>query len=232
MNLRADLHDGIADDAAFDALYPALVRDASHLFWTPVAVASGAASLLARYGARRVLDVGSGAGKFCLVAACVRPDLHFTGVEQRPHLVAAATAAQERLGLDNVRFHASDVTTFAWRDFDGLYLYNPFAENCYAEEGCLDLTVELSPARLVADTRRVAAALGRAPPGMCMVTYNGAGGPIPASWRLVHAELTRSDWLRVWVKQRPGGDLQVFYLEDGDRVVMVEPESGRFERIA
>jgi SAM-dependent methyltransferase len=223
--LRDHLHDGIAGDAAFDVLYPALLRAASDLFWTPVVVASAAAWLLARYGARRVLDVGSGAGKFCLVAACVRPDIHFTGVEQRPHLVAAATAIAGRLGLDNVRFHIGDVTAFPWRDFDGLYLYNPFEENNCTTDGHLDHTVELSTPRFMADAGRVAAALAAAPSGMRMVTYHGFGGPIPLSWKLVHAELACSGWLRVWVKHRPGGDLRTFYVEYGDQVVLIDRES-------
>jgi SAM-dependent methyltransferase len=220
--LRDDLHDGSAGDAAFDALYPAPIRAASELFWTPVVVASSAAWFLAQFGTRRVLDVGSGAGKFCLVAACVRPDIHFTGIEQRPHLVAAATAAGQRLGLDNVRFRTGDVTTLPWLGFDGLYFYNPFEENNSTAAGHLDHTVELSTPRYMADVRRVAAALGAAPSGTCMVTYHGLGGPIPLSWKLVHAEPRCSGWLRGWVKHQPGGDFRTFYAEAGDQVVLVD----------
>lgn len=229
--LRADLDAGRADDAAFDALYPARVRAGSSIFWTPVAVASRAAQLLAHHGARRVLDLGSGPGKFCLVAACVRPEMAFTGVEHRQHLVAAATLAGQLLGLGNVHFHAGDATAFAWRDVDALYLYNPFAENNVRERDHLDHTVELSRPRFMADVSRVVAALSAASVGLTMVTYHGFGGPIPATWKLVHAELAHTDWLRVWVKQRPGGDLSAFYVEDDDDVVLVDTTSGRRDKI-
>ncbi len=218
-------------DAGFDALYPEPIRAASARFWTPLTVASRAARLLARHGARRVLDLGSGAGKFCLVAACLRPEMELVGVEQRPHLVEAATVAASRLGLSNVRFHAGDATTFSWSEIEGLYLYNPFGENKCREDERLDHTVELSAPRFLADVGRVVGALAAAPPGLTMVTYHGFGGPIPASWELVAAEPTHTDWLRVWEKQRPGGDLLSFYVEDGDAVALVDAVSGRTEKI-
>jgi SAM-dependent methyltransferase len=225
--LRRDLGRGLVDDDTFDALYAPSIRARSSRFWTPLAVASRAARLLVHHGIRRVLDVGSGPGKFCLAAASACPAIDFTGVEHRPHLVEAARLAGARLQLTNVRFLAGDVTALPWTEFDALYLYNPFAENvCDAEEH-LDATVELSTPRYMADVRCVGAALAAAPVGTFMLTYHGYGGPIPVSYELVNAERAHTDWLRVWVKRRRHGDGKTFYVEDGDDMLVVSTASGQ-----
>ena len=223
--LRDRIRLGLADDATFDALYTEPIRARSSHFWTPVAVATRAAQLFAHHEVRRVLDVGSGPGKFCLTAACVCPAVDFTGVEHRPRLVEAARAAGELLRVRNAYFRAGDATSFPWIAFDGFYLYNPFAENvCDAAEH-LDDAVELSQSRYFRDVRRVRVALAAAPEGVVMVTYNGAGGPIPVSYDLVHAERAGSSWLRVWVK-RGYDDGKMYYVEDGDDLLIVSTRTG------
>jgi SAM-dependent methyltransferase len=220
VQLREDLHYGPVDDDTFDALYAAPIRDRSQRYWTTVEVARQAASLFARYNARRVLDIGSGAGKFCLVAACTRPDLDFTGVEHRAHLVETAQAAARRLDLDNVRFLQADATDSSWSGFDGFYLYNPFAENLYSVDDHLDDTVELSRRRFMNDVGRVTRCLANVAMGTCVVTYHGFGGPIPSAFELVHAERAGSDWLRLWVKQHETADPGAYYLEEDDDVTL------------
>src|SRR4051812_11246359 len=76
----------------FDVVFPERVRRHSPHFWTPIEVAEAAASFLAPSPLVRVLDIGSGAGKFCIVGAA-RTGAHFSGIEQRPHLVAVARYA-------------------------------------------------------------------------------------------------------------------------------------------
>src|SRR5207244_1254082 len=56
-------------DGVFDRMFPTELRFVSFQHWTPVAVARRAAELLVGAGARRLLDVGSGPGKFCIVGA-------------------------------------------------------------------------------------------------------------------------------------------------------------------
>ncbi|WP_441291468.1 methyltransferase domain-containing protein [Sorangium sp. KYC3313] len=231
--LREDLLYGPVDDSTFDALYAAPIRDRSRQFWTTADIARQAASLFARHNARRVLDIGSGPGKFCLVAACTRPDLDFTGVEHRAHLVEAARAAAQRLGLDNVRFFLADATDPAWFGFDGFYLYNPFAENIYSVDDHFDDTVALSRRRFMNDVGRVTRCLANVAEGTCVVTYNGFGGPIPSTFKLVHAEPAGCDWLRLWVKQHEPADPGGYYLEGDDEVTLVRGElSDLKERLA
>src|SRR4051812_11609675 len=76
------------DDAYFDRIYPDWAQRMSRLHWTPVPVALRAAQLLTENhsSGARVLDLGSGAGKFCLVGASTYGG-DFFGIEQRSHLV-------------------------------------------------------------------------------------------------------------------------------------------------
>ncbi len=220
--LRHDVFHGEAKDRAFDRLlYSTPIRAKSARFWTPVEVAYRAARIFEDHGVKRVLDVGSGVGKFCVVAACVCPGIEFIGIEQRPHLVAEARTASARLDVKNAQFHVGDATTPDWQSFDALYLYNPFAENLYVDNNPVDRTVELSRERQAADIRRMLEALVAAPIGRCLLTYNGFGGPIPATFGLAHEERAGVDWLRLWVKRRPTNEINAYYREGEDAVTLV-----------
>ena len=84
------------EDEKFDQIYPARIRKLSPLQWTPVRVAAAATRLLVTMPGTRVLDIGCGPGKFCLVAAALT-DGHFTGIEQRGDLATAARKAATTL---------------------------------------------------------------------------------------------------------------------------------------
>jgi hypothetical protein len=198
---------GAADeDIAFDTVYPAGLRRISRRFWTPVAVARRAAALFESAGARRVLDGGAGCGKFVLVAAAAAPGVQFVGVEQRKHLVDIAWRARDALGLRNARFKHGDVTRMGWRTFDGVYLFNPLAENLLEGPEQIDGCVELSERRFERDAQAIERALRRAPIGTALVTYHGAGVRIPTSYELDGAEPAGSDWLRLWIRRRASED--------------------------
>src|SRR5262245_28809992 len=91
----------LADDRAFDEQLPPRLQIRADMHFTPVEVARLAARLLASSPGMTVLDVGAGAGKFCLVAALAVPDCEFVGVELRPHLVDLANALARNLGIHN-----------------------------------------------------------------------------------------------------------------------------------
>lgn len=205
------------DDIAFDAVYPAGLRRISRRFWTPVAVARRAAALFESAGARRVLDVGSGCGKFVLVAAAAAPSVQFIGVEQRRQLVDLASRARDALGLSNARFKVADVTRMGWGAFDGLYLFNPLAENLLDTQECIDGSVDLSRRRFERDALGIERALRRAPVGTALVTYHGASARIPTSYAIDVVEPAGSDWLRLWIRRRDVEDGSHFLeLEHGD----------------
>lgn len=90
--LRSGIH---IDDSRFNELYPAHIKNLAARHWTPVDVAEMAARYLVEKSGDRILDIGSGAGKFCLVgAACTRG--MFYGVEQRESLVELSSALAKK----------------------------------------------------------------------------------------------------------------------------------------
>ena len=209
------------EDDAFDAVYPPNIRRISRHFWTPVAVARAAAALFVRAGAHDVLDVGAGVGKFVLSAALAEPTLKLVGVEQRGHLVDLARHAQGELGIANARFEVGDATEVPWSAFEGIYLFNPLAENLNATADRIDDRVELTRHRFRRDRERVERALRHARLGTAVVTYHGSGTRIPASYELEATEQRGSDWVRLWIKRRESHEGAYFLEADGGSVRQV-----------
>jgi SAM-dependent methyltransferase len=213
-----------AHDVAFDCVYPAAIRLLSRRFWTPVEVARRAAEMFVAAGARRVLDVGSGVGKFVLAAAAAAPAVEFVGVERRQWLVAVARKAQGDLGIHNARFVPGDALYLDWGTFDGLYFFNPLAENLFEPLERIDEGVGLGAVRFLQDVRGVENALETLRLGTAMVTYHGAGTRIPACFELAASEPAGSDALRLWVKRRESVDGE-YVLEEPVDTRSSEPPS-------
>src|SRR4051812_8774559 len=57
------------DDVSFDRHLPRELRAASDVFWTPLDVVELAVNWFRLYNIRSIVDIGSGAGKFCVAAA-------------------------------------------------------------------------------------------------------------------------------------------------------------------
>jgi SAM-dependent methyltransferase len=191
------------DDDAFDALLSEHARRASDTYWTPAPVARRAAAWIAEANATRVLDVGSGAGKFCLLAALASPSLRVTGVEQRVHFVTEAARLARELGIaDRVDFVHGTLPDVEAARFDALYLYNPFSEHLFPTEARLDASVELSAERMARDVRALERVLDAMAVGAVLVTYHGFRGAIPDTFDLVRWEEIGDCMLRAWVKQR------------------------------
>jgi tRNA G46 methylase TrmB len=87
-------------DAEFDRLYPERFQLMSFKQWTPLAIARKVAEFLAEPNAK-VLDIGSGIGKFCLTGAYHYPETLFYGVEQRQELIHLANKASRDTQLPN-----------------------------------------------------------------------------------------------------------------------------------
>lgn len=186
-------------DVAFDTVYPSWAQEASARFWTPVHVALDAAMLLKKAGARAVLDVGSGVGKFAVVAS-LASELDITGVEQRPYLVAAARDAAERYRAP-AKFICARIEHIDAQAYDAFYLYNPFGENLVSRTERLDSEVALSKQRYASDVALVERWLEEAPAGTSLVLYNGFGGRIPPSYDLVREQHTGRRPLQLWSKR-------------------------------
>lgn len=185
-----------AADAMLDGAYPEAFRRFRPQHATPVEVAATAAAWLAEAGATRVLDVGAGAGRFCVAGALVT-DLAFTGVERRPWLVEAARTAAGALGASRARFVCGDVRDVDWAAHDGFYLFNPFAEHHLDEGDCIDLAWPRGRDGFDADVTFVEDALAAAPSGTPVVTWNGFGGDL-RDYTCERRAWARHAWLERW----------------------------------
>jgi SAM-dependent methyltransferase len=189
---------GSIEDECFDQIYPSKVRALSWRHWTPVSVAVEAAKLLVTGTRTRVLDVGCGPGKFCLVAAALT-NARVTGIEQRSDLVAIARRSALKHRLINVEIIHGNVTDFSFAGYDAFYLYNPFEENMFQRQK-IDSLVPLSKALFEKYTGYVADQLGNRPIGTRVVTYAGSASEIPACYDCKQALI--EDTLKLWIKMR------------------------------
>jgi len=84
---------------------------------------------------------------------------------------------------------------------DAYYLYNPFGRYTFGSKGDLDTNVEFSDERCARDVAAVEDLLQRARVGTCLLTYNGFGGRVPASYRQIRVDRTMPAVLRLWRKE-------------------------------
>jgi len=190
------------DDDLFDHQLPRRMQLKSAIHFTPVAVARAAARLVAPRPGMRVLDVGAGTGKFCIVAALEVPACTFVGVELRPHLVHLARKVATRLAVENVAFIEADALELDWSAYDAFYFYNPFEEHLHDTAFLLDRTLSFEPSKFFAYVAAVSERLAAAPLGTRVVTYHGFGAQAPAGYDLVERHPIGTDCLELWIKAR------------------------------
>jgi hypothetical protein len=187
-------------DVEFNELYPKGLRALALTHWTPVRVATRAAELLVTNHATKILDVGAGAGKFCIVGA-LTSDATFVGIEHRKELVKIATGVATQYKIERVKFKHGNMQDVDWSAFNGFYLYNPFIENVYDEAARMKNGFEQMQALYEKYIDIVRDKLKKAATGTCVVTYWGFGGPMPAGYVLKTREKYSSDALELWMKE-------------------------------
>jgi SAM-dependent methyltransferase len=192
-------------DRVFDRFLPYDLRLVSGQHWTPLVVAQRVAKWLDLVGIRNVVDLGSGAGKFC-VAAAIASRCSFTGIEQRPRFVQAARGLAHVFGVENrVEFLHGALSRDTIPTADAYYLYNPFEENLLGSDEQLGEEVELSPERYQREIAFIEGFFEEAPVGTYVIKYNGFGGRMPLSYEEVHVDREMPNVLRLW---RKGGALE------------------------
>lgn len=185
-------------DQAFDRLLAPEWYAQSLVHWTPYGVCARAVSLLRLKPTERVLDIGSGVGKFCALASMLGPGT-FVGVEQRGHLVREAQRVAASLG-SRARFIHANALDLDWNGFDALYFYNPFDETRFDESLRIDATIAFGDDVFWRFARGTFSRLRRLPVGTRVLTYHGVGVPMPPSYCRVEGE--GDLWL--YVKEQRG----------------------------
>jgi SAM-dependent methyltransferase len=187
-------------DAAFDQFLPEPMRRLSRQHWTPLAVVARAAQWLDECDVRTVLDIGSGAGKFC-VAAALAGRCHLTGLEQRAELVAASRELARTFGAnDRTSFIHGALGEVSLPRVDAYYLYNPFEENLLPPSERIDASVEIGAERSRRDIAAVQSLLASTAAGTYVLVYGGFAGDLPAAYRRIRVDHGFRNPLCLWRK--------------------------------
>lgn len=186
---------------AFDRFLPDELRRVSDRYWTPLSVVRRAAQWLRETQARSVVDIGSGAGKFC-VAAALLTRCEVVGLERRAALAAAARDLAAVFDVDaRVRIVTGELDPLTAPRADAYYFFNPFGEYRF-DSAVFD---EPGTAFTHEHHRRGVAAvttlLSRAPAGTFVITYNGFGGTMPSSYEQIDIAQRLPGTLRLWKRR-------------------------------
>ncbi|WP_343674685.1 class I SAM-dependent methyltransferase [Chitinophaga sp.] len=185
-------------DVAFDNLYPERIQLLSKRHWTPLRVVRQAAQFLADTPGRRILDIGSGVGKFCLAGASMFPAATFFGVEQRQDLHEYAQAVKNITKTDNAHFLHANITQLDLNEYENFYFYNSFYENLIKKDH-IDQNLEYSVAIYNTYCLHLYRLLDSKPRGTRLVTYHSLEDEIPESYRLINT--SEDALLKMWVRK-------------------------------
>ncbi|WP_298391565.1 methyltransferase domain-containing protein [Hydrotalea sp.] len=185
------------NDDTFHQLYTKKIQLLAKKHWTPIEVARIAAEFLVSEKNEKILDIGSGAGKFCLVAGHYKPNAFFYGVEQRKSLIEVAENAQIKLGLDNVFFIEGNFTQLNFNNYDHFYFYNAFFENIAGTDK-IDESIDYSLELYNYYNRYLYKQLETKPAGTKLVTFHSLENEVPRNFTLVDTRM--DNLLKCWIK--------------------------------
>lgn len=194
---KKDTQNWFTSDARFNELYPPYIQALANRHWTPVHIARAAAGFLASENNVRILDIGSGVGKFCLCAAHFKPNALYFGIEQRSHLVDHANNAAVLLGFSQVKFIHGNFTSLSLDAFDHFYFYNPFYENL-VDTDKIDESIEYSAGLYRYYNRYFFQELAERPRGTKLATLHSMEDVIPTDFREVGKAF--NGLLKCWIK--------------------------------
>lgn len=197
-NFPPGLDKWFSSDSQFHELFPESVQALARSHWTPLSVAQKAANFLAADKGSRVLDIGSGIGKFCLAAAYYKPNAFYYGVEQRLDLVTYADNARQILGFKNVSFIHGNLMQLDFKNYDHFYFYNAFYENLVHTEK-IDNNLTYSIEIYNQYNRFLYKQLDKKLSGTRIAVYHGMEDILPPGYLEGGSEM--DDLLKYWVKE-------------------------------
>jgi hypothetical protein len=184
------------DEDIFNQIYPQRIRKLSKRHWSPIWVSKLAASFLGENQDAKILDIGSGVGKFCMIGAAVT-SASFTGVEQRGDLVKISNRISNHYKLENAKFIHANITSIDFNRFDAFYFFNSFFENIDTD-GRIDDRLTLNKEFYELYSGHVLLQLSNQKPGTRLVTYHSSWSVVPGNYALVSS--TDDGLLKLWEK--------------------------------
>jgi hypothetical protein len=185
-------------DFQFHQLYPLEIQLLANKHWTPLNIIQKTVQFLVAEEGTKILDIGSGVGKFCLTGAYYSPRALFYGIEQRKNLSDYAEEAKNVLGLRNVNFMHGNFTQLDLKLYNNFYFYNSFFENLEGSDR-IDSTLLYSESLYSYYSQYLKKELEKMPSGTRMVTCCSWDDEIPPGYHLVESEV--NNFLKFWIKK-------------------------------
>jgi hypothetical protein len=185
-------------DFQFHQLYPLEIQLLANKHWTPLDIIRKAAQFLAPKDGIKVLDIGSGVGKFCLTGAYLKPGTFFYGIEQRQNLSDYAEEAKNVLDLMNANFLRGNFTQLDLKHYDNFYFYNSFFENLDGSEK-IDNTLLYSESLYNYYSQYLRKELEKMPSGTRIATCCSWDDEIPDDYDLIESQINTA--LKFWIKR-------------------------------
>lgn len=168
-------------DNSFDQLYTKPIQEIAEFHFTLVEVAVAAAAYLVDTPTSKILDIGSGAGKFCMIGAATTNG-HFTGVELRSNLVRIAQDLSTKHQLNNITFIENNITNIDFKTYSAFYHFNAFYENV-DPSGEIDQTILLDKKLYKSYSQYVKNQLEKRPVGTKLATYFSYKDEVPEDYK-------------------------------------------------
>lgn len=183
-------------DNEFDMIYPAHLRKLSKRHFTKIDIAIKAARFLAAGPKQRILDIGSGVGKFCFVASSYSETL-YTGVDYRKHFIELSNKLAQKHRFKNVRFIHDNITNIDFKQYNGFYFFNSFQEQI--DNTCrIDESVEVNEENYTKFAAHLKKEWSKMPVGTRIASYHTYPDQIPDSYELM--EMHFDGLLKCWEK--------------------------------
>jgi SAM-dependent methyltransferase len=189
--------DFFSSDQQFDQLYPDSISALASRHWTPLTIAKEAANFLAVGSNSRILDIGSGVGKFCIIGAKFHPNALFTGIEQRESLNQIAQSVSKELSIQNVDFLTGNFTNIDFSQYQHFYFYNAFYENLI-DNDAIDDSINQHPELFNLYNRKLYKQLKNLPAGTRIATFHSSENEMPSSYQVVGVGSNVD--LKFWIK--------------------------------
>ncbi|WP_214226198.1 class I SAM-dependent methyltransferase [Pedobacter sp. B4-66] len=188
-----------SDDELYASQLSPRMKKLSPMHWSPLEVIKTAAAFLSDKPGSKIIDIGSGIGKFCIAAAQEYPDCDFYGIEQRKDLHEIALLSRKNSPSElNIHFMHGNFTELDFSRYDGLYFFNSFAENLYSF-GRIDNSIQYSAGLYNYYANYLYKILEDKAYGTRLVTYHANDAELPKNYQLI--QTTFNDHLKMYIKE-------------------------------
>ena len=193
---KQDTYTHLLSEESFKEMLPDNLKSIAHIFFTPIDVAELATNWLTENKEQKILDIGAGVGKFCIVGAR-NSNSKFYGIEHRKSLVTIAEKLINHFETTNVTMIHKNILEVNFSEYDGFYFFNSYYENLETEQRLNDevlLEEELYQTYLDYTEDQ----LNNLKVGTRLVTYFGNNFEVPNSYQKVRDAFEGT--LKLWIK--------------------------------